>query len=276
MCIEDIQVHVRRTDGLSVGVLSSLRLAKQFDAFVTGVFVVPFDRPQAFVMAEAVAMEVLSSLREFEKAQSYDTWWMDRLSEHSVRGQWRCAQGDSVDVLAYNSRFTNLIVTEISPIDADAPLGWGVVERLVFGVGAPVLIVPDVPMLPALGERILIAWNGSAEAARAVHAAMPLLKQAKYVVVLRGEEKPRTSDIKQVPALTLEAYFEQHGVNAIYRTFTTDAQSAGASILASARWESADMIVMGAWGRSRLSELVLGGASRFLFKNSDIPLFVAH
>ncbi len=276
MCIEDIQVHVRRTDGLSVGVLSSLRLAKQFDAFVTGVFVVPFDRPQAFVMAEAVAMEVLSSLREFEKAQSYDTWWTAILSEHGVRGQWRSAQGDAVDVLAYNSRFTNLVVTEISPIDTDAPLGWGVVERLVFGVSAPVLIVPDVPMLPTIGERILIAWNGSAEAARAVHAAMPLLKQAKYVVVLRGEEKPQSSDIKQVPALTLEAYFEQHGVNATYRTFTTDAQSAGASILASARWEAADMIVMGAWGRSRLSELVLGGASRFLFKNSDIPLFVAH
>jgi len=276
MCLSDILIHVRRTDGLPVAVATGLRLANVLDAFVAGVFVVPPDRPRVFTLGEAAAMQLLSSNREFEHAQGCAPWWIELLNEYDVRGEWRVAQGEVIEALGYGTRFADLVVTEMTSTPPDAPLGWGVVERTVFGVGTPVLIVPEAPLLPSLGECILIAWNGSAEASRAVHAALPLLKLAKRVVVLRGDEKHRLTNMRQAPPPSLEAHLGRHGISASFRSFKAEADVAGEAILAAAHEEAADLIVMGAWGHSRWSELILGGASRYLFRKSDIPLLVAH
>jgi len=121
----------------------------------------------------------------------------------------------------------------------------------------------------------VIAWNHSREAARAISGALPLLRLAKQVVVLDGAEQQSLVGARHLPQLDLAAYLQRHGVVAEFRVFTPKADY-GAGILAIARDSGADLIVMGAWGHSRIAELVLGGATRHLFQYSDIPLFVAH
>ena len=149
------------------------------------------------------------------------------------------------------------------------------VSRTVFGAGVPVVVVPETAKPTSVGERVLVAWNHSREAARAIHGALPLLGRAQQVIVLDGAEQTNLVGARHLPALDLAAHFERHGVNAEFRPFTVGS-GYGAAILDAAHVAQSDLIVMGAWGHSRIAELVLGGATRHLFQHSDVPLFVAH
>ena len=93
--------------------------------------------------------------------------------------------------------------------------------------------------------------------------------------MLDGVEQQGIVGARHLPQLDLAAYFARHGVTAEFRAFAAKSDY-GAGILAIAHELSADLIVMGAWGHSRIAELVLGGATRHLFQHSDLPLFVAH
>lgn len=169
-------------------------------------------------------------------------------------------------------RFRRRRATTLNP---DAPTGWGTVSRTVFGAGVPVLVVPELAKLATLGERILIAWNHSREAMRAIRGALPLLARAGQVVVLDGTAQDDELGARHLPRLDLSAWLERRGVHAQTRAFAPDGDY-GKHILAEARAMQADLIVMGAWGHSRIAQLVLGGSTRYLFQNSDLPLLVAH
>jgi nucleotide-binding universal stress UspA family protein len=139
----------------------------------------------------------------------------------------------------------------------------------------PVVVVPPGAKNGEIGEVVVVAWNHSREAARAIHGALPLLRLARQVIVLDGAEQENLVGARHLPQLDLAAHFARHGVAAEFREFKPRSDY-GAGILATAREANADLIVMGAWGHSRIAELVLGGATRHLFQHSDIPLFVAH
>ncbi len=133
----------------------------------------------------------------------------------------------------------------------------------------------EAAKLTTLGERILVAWNHSREAMLAIRGALPLLARAAQVVVLDGAAQDDELGTRHLPRLDLSAWLQRHGVRAQVRAFAPK-NDYGANILAEARNLQADMIVMGAWGHSRIAQLVLGGTTRHLFQNSDLPLLVAH
>jgi nucleotide-binding universal stress UspA family protein len=136
-------------------------------------------------------------------------------------------------------------------------------------------VVPETAQLNTLGERILVAWNHSREAMLAVRGALPLLSRAREVVVLDGVAPDDELGTRHLPRLDLAAWLERHGIRAQVRTFAAK-NDYGMNILADAKDMQADLIVMGAWGHSRIAQLVLGGTTRHLFQNSDLPLLVAH
>ena len=139
----------------------------------------------------------------------------------------------------------------------------------------PVVVVPQTATAAAVGERILIAWNRSREAMRAVRGALPLLQAAAHVLVLDGAAREDPLNARHLPDMNLPAYLSRHGVNATLQRFAPKSDY-GAHILGAARESACDLIVMGAWGHSRIAELVLGGATRHIFQNSELPLLVAH
>ena len=197
------------------------------------------------------------------------------LEQHGVAGEWLVAQGEPVEAICHASRWCDLVVAKRPVLNPDAPVGWGTVSRTVFGAGVPVVVVPETAKVGELGERMLIAWNHSREATRAICGALPFLKTASQVVVLDGSEQELQIGARHMPQLDLAAYFARHGIAAEFREFSVRGDY-GAAILDSAHAMQADLIVMGAWGHSRIAELVLGGATRHLFQFSDLPLFVAH
>ncbi|MBB6184322.1 universal stress protein [Oleiagrimonas soli] len=250
-------------------------LAQRLGAYLDGVEIVPLP-PAAFSVPEAVPMQMDTLQRRYAHACERDAWFAQRLDVLHLQGRWHAAQGDASSVLCHMAAAYELLILARCDDHRDTPLGYGTVSRSVFGCRCPVLILPeDLPQEASCGERILVAWNGSREATLALRGARPLLARAAHVRILDGSDDAERVDPMRPPTLHLQEWLDRQGIAAIIEPFRPEGAS-GPAIEARARDDDADLIVMGAWGRSRLAELVLGGATRHLFGQRTLPLLVAH
>ncbi len=270
----DILVHVRAASGNSLAAKAALAIARRTPCYLYGMQIAPlggivFSTPETAVFQAQDADDL------FRAAQARQSWWEQILANGAASGEWLAAQGEPVEALCHAARWCDLIVADRPTSNPEAPTGWGTVSRTVFGAGIPVVVVPQAAEIASLGERVLIAWNRSRESTLAIRGALPLLKTAQQIVVLDGMPNEDRLGARHLPPFDLAAYLARHEVNAQFRRFAPKGEF-GANILAAARETESDMIVMGAWGNSRITELVLGGATRHLFQNSELPLFVAH
>ena len=146
-----------------------------------------------------------------------------------------------------------------------------VLEATLFGAGRPLLLLP--PTLPAtIGERVAIAWNGRGEAARAVAGALPFLDTAKAVQVLTAATWRTEADV----ALDLMEYLAWRGIAAERRKVEPKDEPVADALRRVAGEGGADLLVMGGYGRTRISELVLGGVTREVLSRADLPVLMAH
>jgi nucleotide-binding universal stress UspA family protein len=264
----DIMVNVGTLTEASPMVGGTLELARREGAFVTGLQIVAVD-PTYLGTAEAVGILVAEEV----DAEGRRDWWEALCSRHGVRGEWVALRGLYVAGLAQRSLLADLLVCTLPHGALDGPLTVREVTRVLFTGASPMLLVPEEWEGGLLAKRIAIAWNGSAEAARAVRAALPLLKHADEVLVLDGvHEGLRGVD---PPALPLQTWLERHGVRVHWKHFEARPETGLALHYEAIAWR-ADLLVMGAWGRSRLSELVLGGATRWMLGHTRLPLLIAH
>lgn len=185
-----------------------------------------------------------------------------------IAAVWREVAGREPEVVAAAGRLSDLIVLSRPGADREAPLA-ATLDAALFDSGRPVLISGAAPAAE-IGNRIVLAWDASAQAARAVSAALPFLRRAGQVTVLVGG-----GDDEPAPAPALLAYLARHEVRAATERFEI-VGSTGQSLLREAARLQADLIVMGAYGHSRLREMILGGATREALAGSVQPLLMAH
>ncbi len=142
-------------------------------------------------------------------------------------------------------------------------------EAALFNTGRQVLLVPEVAA-PALGEKVMICWNKSQQAGRAVAQAMPFLEGASQVSIFYVE-----TGAKRGPSPgRLKHYLGLHGIKAEVFEEAPDYRSVGEQILDRAHGWGADLLVMGAYSRSRLRERLLGGVTSYIFTNADLPVLM--
>jgi nucleotide-binding universal stress UspA family protein len=138
-------------------------------------------------------------------------------------------------------------------------------------------LIPYTGVFPAIGERVMIAWNGSREATRAVHDALPILKAAKQttVVAINGmKSEPLGS---RIAGADIAAVIARHGVKVdIADIDGVDDVPVGEILMSRSSDLGADLVVMGAYGHARWQELVLGGATRTMFKSMTVPVLLSH
>lgn len=177
--------------------------------------------------------------------------------------------------VAARARFTDLVVLP-------QPYGAGkgvemepVVEGALFEGQVPVLIVPDTVDPVALPKRIVIGWNESNEAMRAVRAAIPLLTRADavHVVVI---DPPRHGPNRSDPGGMLSEFLSRHGVKAEIDVLARTLPRVSDVLMRQVSDLDADMVVMGAYGHSRFREAILGGATRNMLEQTTVPVFMAH
>jgi nucleotide-binding universal stress UspA family protein len=192
------------------------------------------------------------------------------------RAEWRESTLDALEAVALQARYADLVV--IGQQNAEWPSGvHRDFERSVpLAVGRPVLVVPYAFERRPIGHRVLIAWNSSREAARAVSDAMPLLRRASHVHVVAFQPEISRDAHGAEPGADIALYLTRHGVKVTVSRYDAPDVDIGNQLLSRAFDLSADLIVMGAWGHSRLRELVLGGVTRTLLESMTVPVLMAH
>lgn len=152
-------------------------------------------------------------------------------------------------------------------------LGRGILEEVLFTGGSPVIVVPaGTDSFKA--ETIIVAWDGSASAARAVKDALPFLKAARQVEVVSVQGEKDLSN--SIPGAELAPHLSRHGIACTVKDLSTQNGDVCGTLLSQASLIHADMIVMGAFVHSRLRQLVLGGVTRSILNSSKIPLLLSH
>ncbi len=149
-----------------------------------------------------------------------------------------------------------------------------IIEAALFQSGRPVIVVPYIQRTGLLLERVLVCWDGGRTAARAIGDAIPFLTRAKAVDVLIVATEPGKGD--EIPGADMGRHLARHGLKVeVKRIVAPDIDVANA-ILSYAADSSADFMVMGGYGHSRLREFILGGATRGIFQSMTVPVLMAH
>jgi nucleotide-binding universal stress UspA family protein len=147
-------------------------------------------------------------------------------------------------------------------------------EGVLFESGRPVIFVPFVQTSGVKLDRIMVCWDGSRTAGRAVADAMPLLKKAKQVEIVIVSGKPAKDD--ELPGADLGQHLARHGLNVRIKRITSPDTDVPSAILSYAADSSADMIVMGGYGHSRLRQFILGGVTRGMLESMTVPVLMSH
>lgn len=192
------------------------------------------------------------------------------------RAEWRESALDALESVPLHARYADLVV--IGQQDPDAPGGVNkTFERnLPLAAGRPVLVVPYAYEKRPVGKRVMVAWNASREAARAVADALPILEKASHVQVVAFRPEQTRDGHGEEPGADIALYLARHGVKVSVSRYDAPDVDVGNQLLSRAFDLQVDLIVMGAWGHSRLRELVLGGVTRTLLESMTVPVLMAH
>ena len=214
---------------------------------------------------EDTARQLFQRFCERERLAIADT----PASQQGPTAQWLRQTGDEAYWVREYGRAADLLVAGY-PAD-DQGVSTDTIEAALVGTGRPVLIVPSAPLV-SLPETIVIAWKAAPEAARAVTAAMPLLSRSKQILIVTVAEEQGLSDEEGARLMTALGW---HGLNASTRHLRPDRLGAADTLLAAAAEEGA-LVVMGAYGHSRLREWIFGGFTEHVLRGAAVPVLMTH
>lgn len=272
--MKDILVYVRDFEERTPAAHFGVRLAATFGAHVTCVFTCP--RP-VFV-APAYEPELMTTAIEdarqyFREAVQAKQAFLGWAASHGApQTDWLVVEGDTRDALAEAATRHDLLVLDHA--EEGEGISWDI-PGLVLRTDIPCIVLPHHGVHYTPFERIAIGWNGSPEAMRAVHDALPFL-QGKQALLMRGEEREHFPGLEWEPRFNIVDYLQRHGVTAEQCTINAKYDEVGTALLDEAMKFGADLLVMGAYGRSRFSEWMLGGATRHVLTWADIPVLMRH
>ena len=282
MGLRDILVHLDATDRGRTRLEIATALARRHDAHLAALCVVDVALPPG-VLATGYASGVAlarwtDDLREEELAaaaqakQVFDA----HIQREGISAEWRQVQGAMAETVGLHARYADLAI--IGQGDPESPdgAGWDLLaEEVLFTSGRPVLIVPYAGGFPTVGRNVLVGWNASREAARAVNDALPLIAAADRTTVLAINPRRGLSGDGDVPAADIALHLARHGVNATAAHAVAEGIREGDVLLNHAADLGADLLVMGAYGHSRARELILGGATRSILDHATIPVLMS-
>lgn len=176
--------------------------------------------------------------------------------------------GREEDLVAQQARLADLTVVPHPEAGEDVSSS-DALHAVLFDSGRPVLLSPQTAP-ETVGTRVCLGWNGTAESASAVSAALPWLKRAEAVAILSADGYQRRGPA----APDLAAYLALHGVNAEIVMFQARSGVVGAGLLAAARDFGCDLLAMGAYSHSRLRQLILGGVTRHVLETAQLPVMM--
>jgi nucleotide-binding universal stress UspA family protein len=255
----------------------AVELANTFGAHLACLYAVKTEPiPSAAAEAREILLEAQKRLQA-ENAKAARRSYDECLRRTGFdRAEWRASAADPLEAVMLHARYADLVVIGQKSPDLDSVVGQDFERSVLIAAGRPVLVVPYAFERRPVGRRVLVAWNASREAARAVSDALPLLKRAAHVDVVAFEPAKSGAAHGEEPGADIALFLARHGVKVMVSRVDAPDLDVGNQLLSRAFDLSSDLIVMGAWGHSRLRELILGGVTRTLLESMTVPVLMAH
>jgi nucleotide-binding universal stress UspA family protein len=278
MTYRDILVQVDEQPAAKARVAAAADIARRNKGVLTGAFLESHflsDYMAAEVLAYMSPPEIEALLKDHSKAvgdaaEASREVFEAAAAEAGVRSEWLLVSGDDDRALTACARRSDLTVlptvARVSMARYRIPAG-----NLAMSVGGPVVVTPDKGYASTTGRRILLAWNGSRESARALRDAWPFITDADHTRILIV-----SPDGADGPDSRLQRHLESHGCKADVVVDRSPDEAASDIIRRHVEEMKADMVVMGLYGRPRFQELILGGVSREMLDHPPVPLLLSH
>jgi len=276
MPYKTILVHLDGSTRSAARLELAIALAKRFEAHLIGLHALTVVRLPGYAAAEA-GPQFAEELRRraAEDAADAEKAFRRAVDRAGMTGaEWRSSFDDALDAVTLHARYADLVLIGQPQAEGRAGVDPAFAHRLVLAAGRPVLVMPYAGTFDVVGKRALLAWNASREATRATTDALPFLKAADKVVV--SPVKPDLTAHGEAPGTDIGLYLSRHGVKVEVAPLQGTDLDAGNALLSRAADLSIDLIVMGAYGHSRMSELILGGVTRTMMESMTVPVLMSH
>ncbi|HYG87724.1 MAG TPA: universal stress protein [Azospirillum sp.] len=288
MSIKTILVPLSGDDSDPVALSAAFTVARLFDAHVDSLFVKLDPRDAVPMLGEGMSGAMVDEIMRAAETEANSQLTTARrhfgevvrreqvdLREgppalDGISARWREVVGRAEEVVPHEGRLSDLLVFAHGTGERDAQ-AYATLETALLGAARPLLLVPKGG-LTAIGRKVVVAWNGSAEGARAVAGAMPFLRQADSVQVLTAE----TSVTPAAAGRRIAEYLSWHGVNCQLTIVRSGSEPVGQMLTGKAAELGADLLVMGGYGHSRMREMILGGVTRYVLGHAGLPVLMAH
>ena len=276
MPYKTVLVHVDSGKRAALRVDIACRLAKLSDAHLIGLHALTVVNLPSYAMVEGGAQvrEYHDRMVSEAAVRAEQTFKKGVAAVGVAKSEWRVSRRDAAHSVPVHGRYADVLVlgqpneTDASGVEPDFA------ERVVLEVGRPVLLIPYAGEFPTVGTKVLVAWNAGREATRALTDAIPILREAKQVNVVAFN--PKGAPHGEVPGADIGLYLARHGIKVNVSQQTAEDVDVGNQILSRAADLDVDLIVMGAYGRARMSELILGGATRTIVQSMTVPVLMSH
>jgi nucleotide-binding universal stress UspA family protein len=252
-------------------------LTKEHDARLIGVFMEPGSEAapaETFARGKGMVSLIKEQQAQRDKiAAEHHAQFEDIVGRHGIRSEWKSLPylSGEVGVHAYYAELVVVARTKSAAQTAGPP---GLAESLILSSGRPIILFPPDGAVSQV-RRILVAWNATRESVRAVADALPLLVKADAVEVLIVEDERHAMDQSKQPGADVARHLAYHGAHVEVRRIAPDGQEVGHLVLSRAAAFSADLLVMGAYGHSYVSEWMFGGVTRTVFQEADLPVLMS-
>ena len=280
MSYKTILVSLNEVGRLSELVAAAVTLARETGAHVSGLYVVPAVQVYPSVGFEA-APQVFEGNRSFFKDNGAR---VKQAFEEAMRREGLSFDFHQIDAhtpviadeVVASGRVADLVIVSTTNPEEITGVERDFVEQTVMALGRPVIVLPYKGKATVSLNEVIIGWDGGREAARATFDALPLLKKAGKVRVVRIDPQKDPSLRGSVAGADLAEALARHGVRAEAQGYPTDGQDEGQALMRCAEDSGAGLIVMGAYGHSRLAEFIFGGATRFVLNRLVCPVLMSH
>ncbi|HXZ09372.1 MAG TPA: universal stress protein [Paraburkholderia sp.] len=253
----------------------ALELAERYDAHLIGLYVVCQDMFGPLVKTRDRLRLALIEAQARERSERARARFLAAGQRAARAVEWRAPEGAAVEVTTLHARHADLVI--VGQHNPDDPASWiarHFPDDVVMACGRPVIVLPHAGHVRSFADNVLIAWDGSREAARALADALPLLRHARFVTVTtvnrpHGEDRPQGIDVA--------AFLQRHGIEASFAILPRLAGvSTGKMLLDRMSDLHVNLLVMGAYGHRRIEERVLGGVTRTLLETMTVPVLMSH
>ncbi len=281
MPFKSIAVFIGTSPSAEARVSFAAGLACRHGAHLIGLYAVPSlmsgSAAESFVLGHTAVREVIAQHR----AREDEAIGLAKQSLSAICGRQEISfefrplvQAEFSDDLVLNSLHADLVVAGGHPGNGGLPNGWSA-ETLLLATGVPCILLPESWTGSAAAEHVVVAWNASREARRAIADALPLLVSAKSVTVLLVDPE-KNSRHGEEPGADIAHYLSRHGAKVAVEQVASNGAPVAGVILDRAKQHAADLVVIGAYSHARAAQMVLGGVSRSLLREAAVPLLIAH